>query len=1612
MANSQRNNALILMVLIFIFLVFILRQGVGLIRYSIAEELEYGSSVGNIAEHLGLIAGELSARKCRLVSADGSRHFQVNLETGVLFVSSRIDREQLCAQSPSCNLAFQIILEYPLEMYRGEVEILDINDNSPSFPENAIVLQMAESVAPGSRFPLESALDPDVGSNTVNTYIISPNENFGLKVHVRKNTVTNAELLLEKSLDREKQASFQLVLTAVDGGKPQRTGTTQLTISVLDSNDNAPVFENDIYTANLEENAPAGTLVIRIRAVDLDQGTNAEFKYSFSNLVPENVQELFSLDPETGEIKVLKPLDYENEKSYELDVQAVDNGSPSITGHSKVLIDLIDMNDNVPKITVTSMSGKVPEDAAPGTVVALIDVTDRDSGANGKVHCDMPVDLPFKVQSFLNNHYKVTTTRLLDRETTPTYNIPVTVWDSGSPPLSTNTTIEIVVSDVNDNTPQFSQSSYAVYVMENNVPGASIFALTVFDPDLEQNSYISYSFTGNLQDSVVPTYFSINSMNGTIYALRSFDYEQVKSFQFHIQARDAGVPPLSSSATVSVIVLDQNDNAPVIVYPSAPSGSSPMAILPHSAGQGYLVTKIMATDADSGQNARLSYQIVQATDPTLFRVGRNSGEIRTTRSILEPDDTSQNIVVLVRDNGQPSLSSTATIFLSILGNVTESFSEIRDFDINPSYVSDMNFYLLVTFGSTSILFFLIIVFLFVVKCKQGGGIGQDGRCPICCCRPRNSKEVFIRGDARGDPLNCAGTGQNGPFPESYQYSVCLTPESSKSEFLFLKPYNPSFTQVQHVIACITQPSSCVLNATKQTMANSQNNNALVLLMLIFILLFILRQGLGLIQYSIPEELEYGSSVGNIAENLGLIAPELSLRKCRLVSGDGSRYLEVNLETGFLFVSGRIDREKLCAQSPNCNIVFQIVLENPIEMYRGEVDILDINDNSPSFQKDAIVLQMAESVAPGTRFPLESALDPDVGTNTVKTYIISRNENFGLKMHVRKNTVTNAELVLEKSLDREKHASFDLVLTAVDGGNPPRSGTTQIKINLLDINDNAPMFENDVYTARLKENAPIGTLVIKIKAVDLDQGINAELKYSFSNLIPDRLRELFSLDAETGAIKVRKQLDFENEQSYELDVQAVDNGSPSITGHAKVLIDLIDVNDNAPEIKVTSISGKVPEDVAPGTVVALLDVTDHDSGENGLIRSEIPLGLPFKIESSQNSHYQVTTTRPLDRETTAVYNIPVTAWDAGSPPLSTNKTIQITVSDVNDNTPQFSQSSYAVYVMENNVPGGSIFTLTAIDPDLDQNCYISYSFWGNLQDSLVPTYFSINSMNGTIYALRSFDYEKVRSFQFHVQARDAGVPPLSSTATVNVIILDQNDNAPVIVSPSAQSGTAAVVILPQSAGQGYLVTKIIATDADSGQNARLSYQIVQATDLTLFSVGRISGEIKTTRSILDLNNTSQSLVVSVRDNGQPSLSGTATIFLSILGNVTEKIPETRDFHSNTGSVSDINVYLLVTFGSTSVSFLLIIVFLVVLKCKQDGGIVQDGGCPICCYWPRNSKEVYIQGDVPRDPLNCTGTGQTAPFPERYHYSVCLSPESSKSEFLFLKPYNPSFSQGQC
>ncbi|XP_067851872.1 protocadherin-10-like [Heptranchias perlo] len=782
MANTISSGAF------FIFLLCASDIVTGQIRYSIPEEMKHGAFVGNIAEDLKLNIWELLTRKLRLASNDRKQYMEVNVENGILFVNERIDREQICGQSSTCSLSFKIMFNNPLEIHPVAVEILDINDNSPRFPKNEFSLQINEIIAPGARFPLESAHDPDVGTNTVSNYQISPNEHFGLKVQTRTDGSKSAELLLEKSLDREQQSTFYLVLTAIDDGIPQRSGTTRIIITVVDFNDNAPLFDHEIYRASVAENAPKGTLVIKINAADRDEGINAELTYSFTSHVSQSIRELFKLHPATGEIRVQGVLDFEESSVYELDVQAVDNGSVGMTGHAKVVVALIDTNDNAPELDVTVVARAVREDAPPGTVLALISITDPDSGEYGHVQCQIPVNIPFKLENSLRNNYKLVTNDILDRETAPLYNISISAWDGGSPPLLTSKTISVSVTDINDNAPRFTQSSYNVYLMENNTPGASIFAVTALDSDLDQNGEVSYSILENqILDVSASVYVTINSRNGNIYALRSFDYEQLKHFQIKVQAQDDVSPPLSSTAIVNVIILDQNDNTPVIVSPLTWNSSASVEIAPQSVFPGYLVTKVTAADADSGQNSRLSYQLLEATDLNLFTVGLQSGEIRATRSIMDKDIITERLVICVKDNGQPSLSSTATILFSISSNVTEKSSERTDTPRLSEYFSPLNRYLVIILGSTSFLFLVTIIFLVVVKFKQDGNIAEDYSSTICCSIPSHSNDAFNRTPAVNEPVNYTGPVQTG----GYRYTVCLSPESSNSDFLFLKPCHPT-----------------------------------------------------------------------------------------------------------------------------------------------------------------------------------------------------------------------------------------------------------------------------------------------------------------------------------------------------------------------------------------------------------------------------------------------------------------------------------------------------------------------------------------------------------------------------------------------------------------------------------------------------------------------------------------------------------------------------------------------------------------------------------------------------------------------------------------------------
>ncbi|CAM4589988.1 unnamed protein product [Lepidochelys olivacea] len=745
------------------------------VRYSVPEEMESGSFVANVAKDLGLDPKRLSARRARVVSEGSRQHFQLNSNTGDLFIKEKVDREELCGEAEPCMVQFEIILQNPLQAYPAEIRVYDINDHSPVFSDKEFILKILETSDPGSRFPLENAQDLDVGNNSLRNYSISDNNDyFHIYTRVRSDGRKFAELVLDKPLDREEQQEVSLVLTAVDGGSPPRSGTAQIRVIVLDANDNPPVFSQTTYKARVLENSSKDDLVVTVSATDLDEGNYGEISYFFSQKSKEN-SKTFHINPVTGELRLTGQLDFETIETYELDIQATDGGG--LFSHSKVLVEVLDVNDNPPEVKVMSLTSPIPEDSSPVTVVALFSVRDRDSGDNGRTVCSIEDDLPFSLKTTFKNSYSLVTEYVLDREKVSEYNITITARDLGTPRLSTEERIVVKISDINDNSPEFSQTSYTMYVRENNGPAVLIGKVSAFDSDSEQNAKVTYSLLpAEVGGLPLLSYISINSENGNVYALRSMDYEQIKEFQVTVRAADGGSPPLSSEVIVRVVITDENDNAPFILYPLQNSSAPANDLVPRSAEAGYLVTKVVGVDGDSGQNSWLSYHLLKATDPGLFTVASQNGEIRTTRLITDRDTMKQKLIVLVRDSGELPLSSSATLNIALVEGFSDAYMQFTDVAVEEEENGTLTVYLIISLCLVSFCFFISVIIFIIIKLYRRRNYGEKYMSASGnCCGDSNFQNNLV--DITG----------NGTLSHSYRYEVCLTSGSGNSEFRFLRP---------------------------------------------------------------------------------------------------------------------------------------------------------------------------------------------------------------------------------------------------------------------------------------------------------------------------------------------------------------------------------------------------------------------------------------------------------------------------------------------------------------------------------------------------------------------------------------------------------------------------------------------------------------------------------------------------------------------------------------------------------------------------------------------------------------------------------------------------------
>ncbi|KAM3926567.1 protocadherin gamma-C5-like isoform 10-T10 [Leptodactylus fuscus] len=763
----------------------------GQLRYSIAEESHPGTVVGNVAQDLGLNLPDIHRRRLSLGSEGSSRLFSIEQKNGALVVSERIDRESLCGSSLSCLLHLEVVAENPLELHSLEIDILDINDNSPIFPSKNQIVKITELLTvQGEQFPLENAQDLDVGINSISQYRLNPNPYFSLSVTKDSGNLI-AELVLEKILDREEKSEHKLILTAIDGGDPARSGSTQITVIVLDINDNPPVFDQPRYKINILENVPLNTVIIKLNATDSDEGVNSEFTYSIDQRTANSAKEIFDIKPNTGEIFIKGSVDFETSTSYELLIKAIDKGAPKLEGRCRIQIEIEDANDNIPEIHFISKNNKIPENAPIGTVVGFITVRDKDSGKNGEIRLEVSPDLPFKIQP-MSQRYALVSSGHLDREKLSQYTIRLTASDLGSPSLGSHITISLNISDVNDNPPAFLHNVYNAFIAENNEAGRLLCTVSAADLDEGANANLIYSIAeSHIHGSPVSSFVYINSDTGNIYAQRSFDYEQFQVLQITARVEDSGSPKLSSNVSVFLFILDTNDNSPTILYPENTGETAAQETIPRSAAAGYLVSKVSAVDVDSGHNAWLLYSLVHTASPALFHISEYTGEVRTLRGLHETDNTEHRLVIVVSDHGEPSMTSTATILVNILDTVPQESPRSQDFLPNAKSTPDLTLYLIVSLVAISAVF-LVTFTILLVRClrrNHGSGCGF-------CFTDKSLSPTYMDQYKPTLYLNTDGTlkymevRMAPPDAAGSCYPACFPPTTDIAGFTLSKPENP------------------------------------------------------------------------------------------------------------------------------------------------------------------------------------------------------------------------------------------------------------------------------------------------------------------------------------------------------------------------------------------------------------------------------------------------------------------------------------------------------------------------------------------------------------------------------------------------------------------------------------------------------------------------------------------------------------------------------------------------------------------------------------------------------------------------------------------------------
>uniref|UniRef100_A0A8B9HAW7 Cadherin domain-containing protein n=1 Tax=Astyanax mexicanus TaxID=7994 RepID=A0A8B9HAW7_ASTMX len=1476
------------------------------LRLQVQEGLPASTVVGDLRAALPSGSGVSGFFISESRDSEVFRDLEIDSDSGIISTAASLDRERRDRyEFAAATLTGEVI--------RVTVVVKDVNDHWPTFPAEAVELNVSESSLPGSRFELPGALDLDEGQFGTQGYrLLTGRAEELFKVELRTgggSTILNFDLVLMEKLDREGQDLYSLTVEAFDGGVPPKTGHLQVHVNVLDENDNPPVFNQSEYQAVLWENAPLLTPVCQVFAVDPDLGNNGLVTYEI-NRRQSDPNEFFIVDKNTGVILLNKPLDYETQTFFELVVTAKDHGVQPESSNTFVGIKVLDVNDNSPNINLLFLSEsgdpEVSEGAAYGEYVARIAISDPDLGEIKKYetlnHCNYkpnPItrvselqqvsvfleggDQKFTLKATDEFLYALCVDGPLDREQKDLYELTVVASDFGSPPLRSERTFLLQVTDVNDNPPSFEQKVYEVSVPEDLPAGGSVLQVKALDRD--QDSGIFYSILRSTQDHLL----NIHPQSGIISTAAGLDREREADLAFLVVAVDGGFPPLTSTATVNIHVEDINDNK---MTPTSSISAAMLAVLLRFQGQHVDVKLKTCTQPFWTTNARsvlnsveaLSYRISSGDPLCLFSVDPRSGVISTSLT-LDHESTAYTLLTLQALTGSLPVYSTTQV------NIT-----ITDTNDNPPVFPKTSDYITISHNTPP------GTILFLAHAHDADS-GENGRIHYSL-RPQS--EVFSIHPQLG-MLTLNGYISRDAN-RRYRLSVVAEDEGS-----------PSLSSSLNLV--VELDSS---NPAEETLAF--------------------------------ETLIYQVEIGEGAQrDTRVIQVRAHASKTRRGS-DLTPVLKYSLEplskpppfllhpdTGWLFVAQSLDYESEPSYRFTVRAEAQSAAANLTATATVVVTVQDENDNAPVFSRDRFFFRVPEGPSPHGLIGAVKATDRDSRKNGQLSYILLSDGK-----HFRINSKTG-EIINWVALDREEHSHHTLRVLVTDNGHPRLNASTTVHILVSDINDNPPEFThlpankqlnvqvlpvlllpylltetllffcfsvgnghfdidgesgdirvtagflfnpytNYTLTVVARDSGPVPLEQTALVHIQVSGSSSTQVRYSVAE--GDGSLH-FGIDSCSGALYVAQPLDYEATQRYFLIVRA--EALPAVNATVPVSVSVEDVNDHSPWFpgKDSIVVIGVEEDVAVGTVVYTFNARDGDgSVRNSAIHysmtfdpdSSVEEEPPFRIDPDSGS---VSTTAELNRERLQSFSFTVTAGDRAENTDAqrfTSITAQVFLLDVNDNTPVF-VSTETLQVAENVQVGSLIFHLLATDEDEGENSHVTYSLIGGNKGghfrlertgtdkaSTSQTSQVLNRQVCYLYLNSSLNYESQHAFSLTVQASDCGLPSLSSTQTLSVEVLDVNDEVPVF------QRRVYLANVSENREPGEPVVRVTAVDLDS-ENGMVSYSLLPDPD-GRFSVDPVSGVVSTLKALDREERCNYTLILTASDQGPSPLTSTTLLSISL------------------------------------------------------------------------------------------------------------------------------------